>query len=450
MQKLLLALFLAPLALLATPLAPSDLNLTAGSGSVTISWSDNADNEIGYKIFRDGVLIHTTEADVVTYIDTGLEFNHTYTYTVKATDNTVEQIVYEDAEDNTTAGWSIYDETPAGATIQSVYDSEKKSQVIQLTRGAGEGSNGFVFGDFAGGNNALHEEVRKIITFNMNFSSAYRFYVAVQTIQGDRLLTYSQKNTDDGLNARGDIIHHGIDRGFSDGKWHLFSRDLEADLQHYEAGNSIISVDGLLIRGEGKIDDIILSEERAILPSTMYEDAEDGQSAEWRIIQDPGKYAEIRYTAPSFNGSNACLDFEATGGAVQNIYALPVTNAAQRVLEVEVGGFKDIKKAHFLLGARVKTLLGERTMYWDSWNNHEGYAARKEVEEDSNNVFLIYPSPIEHVRGWGYAPEDQVETFRVDFDAALKQLEPDNRILNIRTFITGGGYLDNIRFSSTF
>jgi len=67
---------------------PSDLVLEALSSSeVKIQWRDNSDSETGYKIFRDGVLIKITSANVTSYVDKNLLPNHTYRYTIKATDD---------------------------------------------------------------------------------------------------------------------------------------------------------------------------------------------------------------------------------------------------------------------------------------------------------------------------------------------------------------------------
>jgi hypothetical protein len=87
MRKLSLLMLFTTL-LLATPKPPSDLtfdNIT--KNSVTIHWSDNSDDEIGFKIFRDSELIYTTKENVAEYRDSGLDAKTTYTYTVKATNN---------------------------------------------------------------------------------------------------------------------------------------------------------------------------------------------------------------------------------------------------------------------------------------------------------------------------------------------------------------------------
>jgi len=83
-------LFFIPSIVFATPNPPKDLVLKAlSSNNVEIKWTDNSDNETGFKIFRDGKLITTTPSDTTSYTDTGLKPSTTYTYTVKATDLTI-------------------------------------------------------------------------------------------------------------------------------------------------------------------------------------------------------------------------------------------------------------------------------------------------------------------------------------------------------------------------
>ena len=70
----------------AIPAAPSNLTATASSSSqIDLSWTDNANNEEGFKIYRDGALVTTTAANVTSYSDTGLTASTTYSYYVKAT-----------------------------------------------------------------------------------------------------------------------------------------------------------------------------------------------------------------------------------------------------------------------------------------------------------------------------------------------------------------------------
>ncbi len=68
------------------PAAPSDLSAQADSDSaISLSWTDNSDNESVFVIERNGeVLPSTASANTTSYQDTGLAGTTTYTYQVKA------------------------------------------------------------------------------------------------------------------------------------------------------------------------------------------------------------------------------------------------------------------------------------------------------------------------------------------------------------------------------
>lgn len=76
------------------PDAPSGLTATAISSSqIDLAWTDNSDNEAGFKIYRGTVsgvlaLIDTVAAGETTYSDTGLVAETTYIYAVTATNDT--------------------------------------------------------------------------------------------------------------------------------------------------------------------------------------------------------------------------------------------------------------------------------------------------------------------------------------------------------------------------
>ncbi len=72
-------------------LAPTDLSLVANNvGSITISWTDNSDNEDGFIVERGSgspiayVVLDSVGAGVTTYTDSTVEDNTEYTYRVKA------------------------------------------------------------------------------------------------------------------------------------------------------------------------------------------------------------------------------------------------------------------------------------------------------------------------------------------------------------------------------
>lgn len=73
---------IAPLPIPTAPTSFTNTQLT--SNEVTLSWSDNANNETGYKIYQNNVLIATLPANTNSYTIINLEPRSTYTYQLLA------------------------------------------------------------------------------------------------------------------------------------------------------------------------------------------------------------------------------------------------------------------------------------------------------------------------------------------------------------------------------
>ena len=115
----------------APPAAPSGLMADSVSeNSVTLSWADNADNETGFVIERNGqTLSLTIGANTLSFTDGGLSGATTYNYRVKAR-NTAGDSDWSNAVDATTASPPPYqtvrvsaETTLAGSVITGSYTS---------------------------------------------------------------------------------------------------------------------------------------------------------------------------------------------------------------------------------------------------------------------------------------------------------------------------------------
>jgi len=160
--------------------------------------------------------------------------------------------IYEDAEDGTTNGWTISDNDPVGATITNVVDDVRPGRVIQVSGSTTSNSyrlrsdNGTVWAN----------STERTIRWSMRYSQSFTIYVNVNTTAGQRYLTYTPVNGND--LGSGTYAHHGLGTTAKDGQWHTFTRDLQADLQDAQPGAVIRSVNGFLILGSGRVDDIKL------------------------------------------------------------------------------------------------------------------------------------------------------------------------------------------------
>ncbi len=163
--------------------------------------------------------------------------------------------MYEDAEDESTSKWQVYDNTPAGARVENAYSNQRDTNVIAF-KGAGT-SNGYILGNWEGKKGAWNNTKEHTLQWKMNFTKGVVVYVRVMTQQGARYLYYTHSSKSYGK-RNNTYIHIGLGKKASDGNWHTFTRDLEADLKKYEPNNRLIAVNAFLVRGNGFVDDVEL------------------------------------------------------------------------------------------------------------------------------------------------------------------------------------------------
>ena len=194
------------------------------------------------------------------------------------------------------------------------------------------------------------------------------------------------------------------------------------------------------------------------ISSTVYEDGENGISDKW--IHYAGNHLPIHVNEGFESNGSVALATEWTNNGTLNLaqYYLPLNNTKQKVLEADIGGLANFKlpnksegyegyMSHFGIGVTVHTKNGKRKLIWDSFLNHGNVEAYRQ-DYGNGNIWMYFPSPVEHVRGYLNIDIHDWEHFRVDVEKALKKFEPDNKITSIDYLLVTGGFLDNIKLSS--
>jgi len=161
-------------------------------------------------------------------------------------------IVYEDAEDGNTDGWSTYDNRSRGGKIRNVFDSVRQSRVIKL-KGT-RTDDGHVLRNEDG--TPWHNSKQSTIQWSMQYREHFVVYLDVETSAGHRYIYYTPDDYD--YLGSGEYVHHGLGSVAKDGQWHTFTRDLQSDLAEAQPGVSILEVNAFALRGNGKVDDIQL------------------------------------------------------------------------------------------------------------------------------------------------------------------------------------------------
>jgi len=340
---------------------------------------------------------------------------------------------YEDAQDGTTVGWRVYDNTPSGAKVLNVYDQDKESRVIELYDTLYQSTqNGYILGAQSGAN-AWNNTTERIIEWNMKFNENYVVYISVQTTKGHRYLYYTASNSDLGVHSNGTYIHHGLGTTSKNGTWQTLTRDLDADLAEFEPDNAIISVNAFLIRGSGKVDNVKLKKAHF----SLYEDADDYASNAFKY---------------NTNGWRV-YDTDPTGATITNVYDSEV----ERAIALNGEGTKN----GYILGnkdpdnANAWNNVTDRTVHW-TMNFGEAYTVYISMQTTKGHRYLYYSATntdlglhsngtyIHHALG-STSRDGTWQTFSRDLDADLTEFEPDNAILSVNAFlIRGSGKVNKI------
>jgi peptidoglycan/xylan/chitin deacetylase (PgdA/CDA1 family) len=162
--------------------------------------------------------------------------------------------VYEDAEDGQSSRWRIYLGSEE-ANISNIYDVERDSRVISLV---GDGyENQYIIGGDGIDNEGAWGDTHSNIKWSIKNSEGFIIYLTVNSQNGVRYIKYSDNDfSHRGIN--GDEIYYGLGYNASNGEWHTFIRDIDADIKEFEPNNRFISIDGFLVIGSAEIDDLEL------------------------------------------------------------------------------------------------------------------------------------------------------------------------------------------------
>ena len=162
-------------------------------------------------------------------------------------------------------GWRVYDNSPAGATAEIIYDEEK---YIKLE---GEGrSNAYILGNRkSSSGHAWKDGTNYIFSWKMKVNEKYRITLYTETKKGSRRFNITYKRKDKGLYKKR-YIGIGLGKKSMDGTWQTFEIDLKAKLKQYEPDNQLITVNGIKVRGSALFDDIELNAKEFIANDTAH------------------------------------------------------------------------------------------------------------------------------------------------------------------------------------
>ncbi|MFZ5759507.1 MAG: PKD domain-containing protein [Thermodesulfobacteriota bacterium] len=235
------------------------MNYTQSGATYTFDASGSSDPDgkiVEYKWdFGDGT---SATGDKVTHLFAN---QGTFPVTLSITDDkgaiSLNQIsintstIYEDAEDGTIYNWNVTDNVPPGATITNVFDTDKASKVIDLKGDVYNNAYQFTINDLP----LQATDTALPFQWTMKFSEVASIIVSVRTNTGTVSLVY--KTVDLDKTNTSTTLYYPLGSNIMDGKWHTVSRDLQRDLKLAQPTNTISNIINMIIRGSGRIDDIL-------------------------------------------------------------------------------------------------------------------------------------------------------------------------------------------------
>ncbi len=369
--------------------------------------------------------------------------------------------ILEDAEDGTTSGWSVRDGSSAEASISNVFDAELGSRVIAFDGTAGTTDSYILWGDDLWNSDNGHT-----ITWKMNFDESVVIYVLVHTTEGDRYLFYTPSPNTALLHGFTGGIHHGLSESMMDGRWRQITRNLDDDLHDAEPENTLLSVEAIIIRGHGRLDEIKLYNPLSI----TYGDGEHG-TALWHVDDNTPEGASISVVEDhDLQGNNRQGDvISLQGDGFNNAYILGQREGAEawnnredKIIQWKFRAFgpePEILSADpdergtirdpeaFAFRVSVETTQGYRELLYTLGDTNLG------IIEDGQTIH--HGLGDDRIRGSIWEGDDPLNILGAwhavtrDLEEDIMDFEPDNRLVSINAFIVrNSGLVDDIKIYS--
>ncbi len=161
--------------------------------------------------------------------------------------------MYEDAEDKNVIRWNILSSSKEG-TVRISYDKTKKSNVIKFEGERRQSSYILPLDDT---NNAYPSYQKILFQWEMQYHKDYLILIRINTLKGVRTLIYTSRSIDK-------PFQYKLGKNSISSQWKKYTRNIRKDLQQYEPDNQLLSLQSFVIRGNGKVDNIQLIEEKPI------------------------------------------------------------------------------------------------------------------------------------------------------------------------------------------
>ncbi|WP_444925668.1 hypothetical protein ACJJI4_15005 [Microbulbifer sp. TRSA002] len=352
--------------------------------------------------------------------------------------------------------WSVYDTIPAGATVTQVYDSQLQRSVVEAS-GTGT-DNGFKLGINEAGDSWNITDGRVVRT-EIQFSSEEhtRLYYTVTSSKASNGVAYvsyssSVSSPSISISATSGSIYYKfpLEAQYRDGNWHVFERDIIADVASLDPDEQIQSINNLLVRGSGRIGrvDIVNWSDAGLSAQDFsryrYNTADNLDSEHWKISSSGPAGATL---AEVYDPQLQRAVIEVSGSGTDNAFTLRqegfaswnITDGSIARVQVQFSADDPVNLYYKLASSNAST----GTAYVK-------YSSSPSVTEpyiqvlSSGNIYYTFPMESRYRDGnW--------HTFERDILADVASLDPSEKIQSIRELVVrGSGRIGTVEIDSVF
>ncbi|WP_444896391.1 hypothetical protein [Microbulbifer sp. SSSA005] len=348
--------------------------------------------------------------------------------------------------------WEIYDSTPAGATIDRVYDEFLQRDVVAFS-GTGT-SNGFKLHK-----NAAHE------AWNISDSAQARIEV---NLQGDTYLYFWVETSGGGaylkynpfisspfieVSESGTIYYNlPLDSQYLDGNWHAFERDLRQDLATLAPDVELLEVDRFLVRGSGRIgaitlgeaDEVTYLEYRRVGGSDVvrhsYNNGDNLDMKQWRVSDSSPAGATVTEV---YDTQLQRKVVETSGDSANNAFSLSknadrdswdIADGVNASVEMQYAGEGEYRIYYKLDSSKAASGI--------AYAKYDSEATEPYIQVVSGSIYYTFPLDDKYLDGnW--------HTFERDILADIAYLDPTEEIQAFREFtLRGNGRIGTVEITT--
>jgi len=163
--------------------------------------------------------------------------------------------VYENAENGATNKWNLYSNVGNLNNILNEDDADRGNKVISFN--SLDITHKYIIGGELNATLAWNDLAHQNVKWSMKHIADGFVRFIVNTTKGVRYINYNNQNISF-KNLNQNELTYGLGVSSNNGFWHTYIRNLATDIKTLEPDNILLSIEGMIVSGKIKIDDLEL------------------------------------------------------------------------------------------------------------------------------------------------------------------------------------------------